>query len=36
MKKALAKDEHFETGKHQSPLSIDQRVSFEILNDFLI
>ena len=34
VKKMLPKDEIFEIQKYQSPLSIAQRVSFEMLNNF--
>jgi len=33
MKKSLPKDDNFQIRKHQSPLSIAQRVSFEMLNN---
>jgi len=36
MKKALQKDEIFQIWKHQSPLSIAQRVSYEMLTNFYI
>jgi len=36
MKKALPKDDIFQILKHQSPLSIVQRVSYEILTNFYI
>jgi len=36
MKKQLPKDENFQILKHQSPSSITDRVSFEILNNLLI
>jgi len=36
MKKELPKDENFQILKQQSLLSFDQRVSLEILNNFLI
>jgi len=36
MKKALPKDENFEIWKHQLHLSIGQRVSFEMLNNFYV
>jgi len=32
----LPKDENFQILKNQSPLSIAQRVSFEMLNNFYI
>jgi len=36
MKKTLPNDEIFQIWKHQSPRSIAQRVSYEMLNNFYI